>query len=143
MLEADPGAIVVRTSLIYGVEQIDRGTRGFIERLERGERLGLWGDAIRQPTWIEALAEGLLDLAFDQVGEVGTLNLAGGESLSRAAFARRLLRYWGVDADDRIDETRAADLVGQPLDLRLELTRARALGLAVPGVSEVLATRGI
>ncbi len=140
VLAADPGAVVVRTSLIYGVDRIDRGTQGLIERLERGERLGLWGDAIRQPTWIDALAGGLLDLALVHVDESGPLNLAGGEAMSRAAFARRLLRHWGVAADDRIDETLAADLVGQPLDLRLELTRARALGLAVPGVSEVLAT---
>ncbi|MEZ5230178.1 MAG: sugar nucleotide-binding protein, partial [Acidimicrobiales bacterium] len=139
VLDALPAAAVVRTSLIYGIERVDRGTAGFIERLERGERLSLWGDAIRQPVWIDALSSALLDLALVHTNVTGTLNVAGDEAMSRADFARRLLAHWGVDASGRIDITRAADLEGQPLDLRLDLRLARTLGLPVPGVGEVLA----
>ncbi len=142
VLAADPSAVVVRTSLIYGVDVVDRGTAGFIERLDRGERLQLWGDAIRQPVWIDALSTSLLDLAESQPDVRGTINVAGSEAISRADFARRLLTYWGVDAADRIDETSASAFEGQPLDLRLGLARATALGLSTPGVSRVLADHG-
>ncbi len=138
VLAALPSASVVRTSLIYGIASIDRGTAGFIERLDRGERLSLWGDAIRQPVWIDALSTALLDLALEHTNVSGPINVAGGEAMSRAEFARRLLAHWGVDARDRIDVTRAAELDDQPLDLRLDLGRARSLGLPLPGVSEVL-----
>ncbi len=139
VLEQCPSAVVVRTSLIYGTDRIDRGTEGFVARLASGQRLSLWGDAIRQPVWADALADGLVSLALDLADVAGPLNLVGDEAMSRAEFGRRLLAHWGVDGADRIDETRAADLVGQPLDLRLDLTRARSLGLAVPGVTQVLA----
>lgn len=138
VLQADPTAAVVRTSLIYGVETMDRGTRGFVERLERGERLSLWSDAIRQPVWIDALCESLLALAVTPAVR-GTINVAGSEAMSRADFPRRLLAYWGVDVVGRIDETSAAELGNQPLDLRLGLQRAIALGLSIPSVTEVLA----
>jgi dTDP-4-dehydrorhamnose reductase len=138
VLAIDPMAAVVRTSLIYGTARMDRGTSGFVERLRRGERLTLWGDAIRQPVWIDSLATGLLDLATRMVGVAGTLNLAGNEPISRAEFGRRLLAFWGIDAQDRIDVVSAVAIPGQPLDLRLELARATALGLDTPGVGDVL-----
>jgi dTDP-4-dehydrorhamnose reductase len=140
----DPTAVVVRTSLIYGLHEIDRSTAGFAERLRRGEELALFADVIRQPVWVEALAAGLVRLATDLADVTGTLNLAGEQAVDRATFGRRLLRYWGVDGlDDRITEVRAADRTDEvPLDLRLRLDRAIGLGLACPGVDEVLARHG-
>jgi len=44
-----PAAIIVRTSLIYGIDEIDRGTSGFAKRLAQGETLKLFPDVIRQP----------------------------------------------------------------------------------------------
>ncbi|MDH3296590.1 MAG: sugar nucleotide-binding protein, partial [Acidimicrobiia bacterium] len=46
VLAACPGAIVVRTSLIYGLDEIDRGTAGFAARLESDGALALWDDAL-------------------------------------------------------------------------------------------------
>jgi dTDP-4-dehydrorhamnose reductase len=138
-----PSAAVVRTSLIYGLHEVDRGTAGMAERLRRGEPLTLFEDSIRQPVWIEALAEGLVRLALDLRDEAGVLNLAGDEALSRAAFARRMLAWWRVDVPvDRVREVTAAGLGDVPLDLRLRLDRARLLGLATPGVGEVLGGGG-
>jgi dTDP-4-dehydrorhamnose reductase len=139
----DPSAVVVRTSLIYGLHRIDRSTAGFAERLQRGEQLALFADVIRQPVWVEALATGLVRLATDLADVTGTLNLAGGQAVDRATFGRRLLRHWGVDLDragDLVTEVRAAERTTDvPLDLRLRLDRAVGLGLACPGVDEVLA----
>ena len=129
--------VCVRTSLIYGLEQIDRGTASFIARLERGERQSLFDNVYRQPVWVDALAEGLLKLALD-LDTHGTLNLAGEESISRSEFAKAMLRHWG-HALEGIDEGPAPTDRGIPLRIDLQLDRARSLGLATPGVAEVLA----
>lgn len=146
VLAACPDAVVVRTSLIYGLHQPDRGTAGFVAALRAGRRVGLFCDVMRQPVWVEALARGLLRLATDLEGEAGVMNLAGGQVLDRASFTRSMLRYWEVDPSrwgGGLDELRAANRFDDvPLDLRLTLGRARALGLAIPGVDEVLAGVG-
>lgn len=138
-----PSAAIVRTSLIYGLERRDRGTEGFVRRLDAGERLQLFTDVIRQPVWVDALSDALVALALDDRAESGTINVVGARALSRADFGRRMLAHWGVDADDRIDEieagTRFPDV---PLDLRMRRDRATALGYAQPGVDEVLAAAG-
>lgn len=132
-------AVIVRTSLIYGLDRIDRGTAGFLERLRRGEQLSLWADAIRQPVWIDALSSGLLALGLDHPDVSGTLNLAGGQAMSRADFGRHLLTYWGADASGVVDGS-LVGIDGQPPDLRLDHRRATELGLPLPGVETVLAT---
>ncbi|MEZ5265045.1 MAG: sugar nucleotide-binding protein [Acidimicrobiales bacterium] len=142
VLAVHPAAVAVRTSLIYGVHDIDRSTAGFIERLRSGQRLSLFADVIRQPVWVEALAEALLRLAVELTDVAGPLNVAGCQPIDRAAFGRRMLAHWGVDAGawgGGIDDVAAAELSDAiPLDLRLRLDRALGLGLHCPGVDEVL-----
>jgi dTDP-4-dehydrorhamnose reductase len=108
--------------------------------VRRGESVSLFADSIRQPVWGDALAEGLVRLAVDLPDEAGVLNLAGAEAVSRAAFSRRLLAWWGVDVPpEQVRDGAAAELGDVPLDLRLRLDRARHLELATPGVGEVFA----
>ena len=133
-----PEAAIVRTSLIYGLEQMDRGTRGFVDRLERGEPLVLFDDVIRQPVWVDSLAEAICALAVTHTAISGLLNVVGSQALSRAEFARLMLSHWGVVAEGKISEKSGAGIAGLPLDLRSDCARARALGYALPGVSEVL-----
>lgn len=137
VLAGCPEAVVVRTSLIYGLAEMDRGTRGFADRLEAGEELSLWDDAIRQPVWIDALSDGLVRLAIDHRDESGTMNVAGSQTLSRAQFGRKLLEYWGVDTTGLVLGS-AVDVPGQPLDLTMTFDRATALDLDLAGVDEVL-----
>lgn len=134
---ACPSAAIVRTSLIYGLERIDRGTAGFIDRLEQTGELNLWSDAIRQPVWIDALSRGLLDLALDHLEVSATLNLVGDEAMSRAAFGRAMLQWWGIDTANVAEGPMAE--ASAPRDLRVVQTKAAALGLARPGVNQVLA----
>ncbi|MCE7939605.1 MAG: aminotransferase class I/II-fold pyridoxal phosphate-dependent enzyme [Chloroflexi bacterium CFX6] len=126
---AHPGAAIVRTSLIYGLAEIDRSTAGFAARLAHGGRLTLWTDVIRQPVEAGHLADALVALALDLPAVAGTVNVAGTQAISRHAFGRRMLAFWGVGGLDRIEAGRAAELPdgGVPLDLRLDLTRARGL----------------
>ena len=137
-----PGAAIVRTSLIYGLDRVDRSTGGFLERLGRGERVGLFRDVLRQPVRVEDLADALIRLALERTDVAGRLNVAGDEAVDRATFARLLLARWRIPAEAaaRIDDVDAASAAPEvPRDLRLRLDRARELGLATPGVHAVLA----
>ena len=136
---ACPQAVIVRTSLIYGLEEMDRGTAGFVEKLQTGRPLTLFNDVIRQPVWVETLSEALLRLV--DLPAAGTLNVAGRQALTREAFARQMLAYWQVETGNLLRSGRAADVsAGIPLDLRLEVSRGeQLLGMTFPGVDEVLA----
>ena len=134
-----PNAAIVRTSLIYGLAVMDRGTAGFAERLNRGEPLLLFNDVIRQPVWVDALAAALLKLV--ELDYAGLLNVAGRQALTRADFGRKMLAHWGIDTAVQISTGPAADISAAiPLDLRLSVERAeQLLGMLLPGVDEVLA----
>ena len=137
--EIDPQAAIVRTSLIYGLEQMDRGTAGFIERIKKGESLVLFNDVIRQPVWVENLVEALLKLA--NLDFAGILNVAGRQAMTREEFGRRLLDWWQIDAGNLLTSGRAADISDTiPLDLRLSVSKAeQLLQMDLLGVDEVLA----
>ncbi len=134
-----PTAAIVRTSLIYGLEEMDRGTEGFVNRLRSGEELVLFSDVIRQPVWVDSLVAALLKLV--NLEYAGLLNVAGRQALSREEFGRKMLAWWGVNGDNRLKSGRAADISGTiPLDLRLLVSKAEALlEQRLPGVDEVLA----
>lgn len=130
-------AVIVRTSLIYGLEQIDRGTASFIKQLQTGQPLTLFSDVIRQPVWVNSLAEALLKLIENDY--IGYINVAGTQAITREAFGRKLLAWWQVDEHAQIQAGRAADISDTiPLDVRLTLDKARELALPLPGVDEVL-----
>jgi dTDP-4-dehydrorhamnose reductase len=166
--EIAPSAAIVRTSLIYGLEEMDRGTEGFVKRLQAGQPLVLFSDVIRQPVWVETLAEALLKLVLLKDEGGGTaergapgedesfssfilhpssliLNVAGRQALTREEFGRRMLAWWRVDPGSLLQAGRAAAVSDTiPLDLRLSVTKAeQLLGLTFPGVDEVLTEKGI
>ena len=134
-----PQAAIVRTSLIYGVTEMDRSTASFVQCLHQGQPLVLFTDVIRQPIWVETLAAALLKLST--MDYAGTLNVAGQQALSRAAFGQRLLAWWGINTHGRLQEGHAAEMADTiPLDLRLTLTQAEhLLEMSFAGVDEVLA----
>ena len=134
-----PQAAIVRTSLIYGVTEMDRSTASFVQRLHQRQPLVLYTDVIRQPIWAETLANALLKLSA--LDYAGTLNVAGQQALSRAAFGQRLLAWWGINTQGRLQEAQAAEMTDTiPLDLRLTLTKAEhLLEMSFAGVDEVFA----
>ena len=120
------------------LDQMDRGTAGFVERIEAGGMLTLFDDVIRQPVWVESLSEALLKLAT--LDFAGTLNIAGRQAMTRAAFGRKMLDRWNVDLRDLVRSGRAAELSDAiPLDLRLSVDKAEALlNMVFPGVDDVM-----
>lgn len=136
-----PSAIIVRTSLIYGTEHIDRGTEGFAKRLEAGESLKLFTDVIRQPVDSNALSTSLCALALEHVNESGVMNIVGDEAMSRYEFGIRMLDYWGIDYEGRVEAISGIGIKGLPMDLQVTMDRAHSLGMATPGVTDVLAAQ--
>ena len=134
----DPGAVVVRTSLMYGLDEMDRGTASFAERIARREPQILFTDVLRNPINVDTLADAVVRVAATDY--VGTLNVAGRQALSRAAFGRRMLRYWQVPVGDLLQSGLAADVSESiPLDLRLSVDRAEELlGISLLGVDDVM-----
>ena len=134
-----PDAAVVRASLMYGLDEMDRGTASFAERIKRGEPQALFSDALRNPIQVDTLAAAILRLV--ETTYSGTLNIAGRQVLSRDEYGRRMLEYWGVSTKGLLEAARAADISDSiPLDLRLRIDRAeRLLGMELPGVDTVLA----
>jgi len=135
-----PDTAVVRTSLMYGLDEMDRGTAGFAERINRGEPQALFSDVLRNPIRVDTLAAAVVRLA--DTAHKGTLNIAGRQVLSRDAYGRTLLAYWGVPTDGLLDSAKAADISDSvPLDLRLTVDRAEhLLGMVFAGVDTVLST---
>jgi dTDP-4-dehydrorhamnose reductase len=137
--EITPQATIVRTSLIYGLTEMDRGTESFVKRLAAGQPLVLFSDVIRQPVWIDSLAEALLKLVA--IDFAGILNVAGRQALTREEFGRCMLAWWQVDPRGLLQSGRAVDISDTiPLDLRLSIGKAeQLLQMSFPGVDEALA----
>ncbi len=141
--EACPMAAIVRTSLIYALDEVDRGTAGFLARIEAGGQVELWEDVIRQPVEAGSLAAALIELALDRPQLAGPFHLVGEQAINRRDFGLRLLRHWGLSEAaiaGAVTSVRAADL-DRPiaLDLRLERSRAESeISSRLPGVDAVL-----
>lgn len=138
VLAADPTAAVVRTSLMYGLDEMDRGTAGFAEGLSAGEEPVLFSDVLRNPILVDTLASAIVCVSEKDFS--GHLNVAGRQALSREFYGRRMLEYWAVPSTDRLRSGLAADVSSSiPLDLRLDVSKAELLlGLRLPGLEEVL-----
>lgn len=134
-----PDHVIVRTSLIYGLEKMDRGTEWMVEALQAGRPVTLFTNQMRNPIWVEALSDALLELAEN--GYRGILHVAGSQRLSRAAFGVKMLDWWGISRRKTLSFG-PADGERWPLDCTLEIGRARqALRTPLPGVDDVLSVQ--
>jgi dTDP-4-dehydrorhamnose reductase len=126
VLAEHPGALVVRTSLIYG------GPRpGPQERLAADPDATFFTDEVRCPIQVGDLADALIELAATDLS--GVLHVAGADRLSRHEFAELLA------ARDVQAATTADTGVVRPRDCSLAIDRARGLlRTRLRGAREVL-----
>jgi dTDP-4-dehydrorhamnose reductase len=124
---AHPGALVVRTSLLYGGATPGRHERDALEA-----RFPFFTDELRCPTHVADLADALLELVRLDVS--GPLHVAADEAVSRCELARLIARR-----DVPCTSTTEAGLT-RPLDCTLDSSRSRALlSTRLRNVHEVLA----
>jgi dTDP-4-dehydrorhamnose reductase len=121
----DPGAAIVRTSLIIG-DARSKHVKLALD-LATGRRSGaLFTDEIRCPIAVADLAAALLELAAGDFA--GLINVAGPEAISRADLGRAIAAWHGLDpATVPISSIAAGGLGPRPGDVRLDSTQAAAL----------------
>ena len=137
---ACPNAVIVRPSLIWGLDPLDHQTRWLAEAARSGGPATLFTDEIRCPVFVADLAEALLELSA-RPEVAGPLNAGGAQALNRWAFGLRLLAALGLPAGANITPgtSRAAGLV-RARDQTLAPGRARReLRAPLRGVDEALA----
>jgi dTDP-4-dehydrorhamnose reductase len=120
---AHPGALLVRTSLVYGGAEPSKH-----ELAACDPDLTFFTNEIRNPVQVTDLANALLELAV--LDASGPLHVAGSDAVSRAGFAELV-------AGKPVRGEPAPDT--RPLDCRLDSSRAQALlRTRLRGVREVL-----
>ena len=133
----DPGAVLVRTSLILGDEH-SRQIRLCLAAL--AGRATLFTDELRCPVHVTDLADAVLELAG--TAYAGTLNVAGADAVSRAELGRLVAARYGLDPAGMPTATVADAGLVRPTDVRLDSSRAAALlTTRLRGAREVLAGR--
>lgn len=136
LVREHPNSVIVRTSLIYGLELIDRGTAWMIEALRAGKPVTLFTDQIRNPISALSLSQACLELA--SLDYRGVLHIAGAQCLSRAEFAVKMLDWWGIRERDGL-RFGLGDPERWPRNCCLDISRAQTLLRApLPGVDDFL-----
>jgi dTDP-4-dehydrorhamnose reductase len=136
IVQQHPDHVIVRTSLIYGLELMDRGTGWMVAALKAGKPVTLFNNQFRNPIWAKTLSAACLELT--SLSFTGILNIAGQQTTSRADFALKMLDWWQLSQRDTLTIAPSTDKQW-PLDCELDLKLATAV-LQTPlyGVDELL-----
>lgn len=129
--EQCPTAVIVRPSLIWGLNPLDRQTHWLVEGLKRGDRITLFTDEIRCPVQVADLGAALLELAA-RPDIAGPMNLGGPQALSRWEFGLKLLAALGLEPGPNV-------LAGTVAES--DLIRARNITLISARANESLKTK--
>lgn len=128
--------VIVRTSLIYGLQRMDHSTAWTVDRMQKQKSVTLFEDQVRNPVWAISLSNACLELAT--LDYRGILHVAGSQILSRAQFGLRMLDWWRV-AERSTLSLGPGDGERWPTDCTLDISRAQALlQTPLPGVDQVL-----
>lgn len=128
----DPSAVIVRTSLIYGTDQLSGHEIAVRDALAGRSDMRFFTDEIRSPVLAVDLAAALGDLA--RTPEItGVLHLGGPEALSRAELARLTAERQGWDTAGLRYSTIEASGLTRPARVVLDSALARSHGLGVRG----------
>ncbi|MEU2614508.1 sugar nucleotide-binding protein [Micromonospora sp. NPDC007271] len=129
----DPGAVLVRTSLIVG-----EGSKQIqLCRDALAGRATLFTDELRCPIDVADLAAAVLELVPS--GYAGPLNVAGPDPVSRAELGLLVARQLGVDPAGLKTTTAVSAGVNRPAEVRLDSSRAAGLlRTRLRGVNELL-----
>jgi dTDP-4-dehydrorhamnose reductase len=133
-----PGAAVVRPSLIWSLDPLDKQTGWLVDGVKRGTRVTLFTDEIRCPVHLDDLAALLLALA-ERPDVSGPRNAGGPQPLNRWEFGLRLLEALGLGRGPNVvPGTVAESGLVRARNLTLHSQRAQALS-SLRGVDEALA----
>lgn len=132
-----PKVVIVRTSLMYGFDPLDRHTSFVLDVADSKHQLKLFRDEYRCPILVTDLAAALLELST--LSYTGVINIAGADAVSRYEFGTLLAAYHGRDPSLIPGGFSSESDVPRPRNCRLDSTLAQQL-LQTPlrGVRSVL-----
>jgi dTDP-4-dehydrorhamnose reductase len=135
----DPEAVIVRPSLIWSLEPLDRQLDWLVEAVRLGTRVTLFTDEVRCPVHLPDLVNALLELA-ERPDLSGPINFGGAQAINRWEFGLRLLEELGLPRGPNVmPGTVAESRLVRARDLTLCGDRAaRLLTSKLRGVDEVL-----
>ena len=122
--EICPGALIVRTSLIYGGDEPSRHEQIALDAAAGRATMKFFSDELRSPVQVGDLAQVLLELAESDVA--GILHVAGADAVDRYEFACLAVAARGGNPDALESALAAEHSSPRPLDCRLDSSRARA-----------------
>ncbi len=129
---------VIRPSLIYGLEIIDRGTEWVSQSLAAGEPVTLFTNQWRTPIWVETLCQSCLELLHHT--DTTIYHLGGNQQLSRAQFGLRLLDWWDITQRNTLTIAPTPANAPWPPNTSMNNDKAKAdLQTPIYGVDDVLA----
>lgn len=137
VLDIHPRAVVVRTSLLYGTDELSESQRA-VDRACRGElEQRFFLDEVRCPTHVGDLSAALSTLAgWKQMH--GILHVAGPEAVDRARYARTMATWLGHSPLGVSVGRQAESGLRRGGNVVLDTTEATQRGLACRAMAEWL-----
>jgi len=122
----NPKSLIVRPSLIYGIDPIDHQTRWLLKGIDEQQPVTLFTDEFRSPIWVNTLSQALLELADHPV--TGILHLAGSQSLNRWEFGQGILKMLKRTTPPNVvpSTIKESGLI-RPHNLILDISKAQSL----------------
>jgi len=134
VLDADPQALVIRTSAFFGPWDRHNFVTQALGALANGEPFQAAGDMIVSPTYVPDLVKVALDLMIDR--ERGIWHLTNGDAVSWAELARRACAAAGMSADG-LQEV-AADALEYPAQRPAFSALGSERALLLPSLDDAL-----
>lgn len=125
-----PDAVIVRTSLLFGDQQVSPHESAVHDAIEGRSTLSFFTDEIRSALVVDDLAVALVELA-QRPELTGYLHLGGPEALSRAELAIRCARRRGWNESKLSFSTAERSGLTRPARVVLDSSLAGSHGLAV------------
>ncbi len=132
----DPGGVIVRTSLIYGSDDLSVHERAVHDAITGRTSTTFFTDEIRSPLLVGDLAAALVDLAT-MPDVSGPLHLGGPDALSRAELAVMTARRHGWNESRLRFSTIAEAGLTRPSRVVLDSSLAAGLGLGARGPADL------
>jgi dTDP-4-dehydrorhamnose reductase len=98
ILKTLPGSTIIRTILVYGINQFMSRSNVLLwvkKSLEKKEKIRVVDDQIRNPVLVDDLAKGCIAAAI--LKKAGIFHLGGREFLTPFRFANLIADYYGLD----------------------------------------------
>jgi dTDP-4-dehydrorhamnose reductase len=118
---------IVRTVLVYGKPFLNRQNilTNVAAALQRGEKLNIFNDQVRTPTYVEDLAVGILSILEKQ--KTGIYHISGKDVLTPYQMAMAVAEYLNLDATliNKVEEKDLDQPARRPLKTGFSISKAK------------------